>query len=680
MTDKTPKILLCNCAKTMSVDGAAIGTALGGDALAVHTQLCRADVAAYEAALAGDQPLLVACTQEAPLFSEIAAEAAANVPVDYVNIRERAGWCEGGPATAKMAALVADRLLAAKPARLKTVESDGLCLVYGAGQTALEAARQLSGRLSVTLVLGDAEDVLLPPVLDFAVYRGQLVAVSGSLGGFDVVIDGYAPILPSSRSAAEFLLRRDNAKSQCSVIVDLSGEPAPVTGWSKRDGYLKADPGDPAAVARALFAASDLVGTFEKPIYVGYDADICAHSRSGITGCSNCLDACPAGAITSAGDFVAIDDGICGGCGSCASHCPTGAVSYAYPERGDLVRRLQTMLTVYRDAGGRRPVLLLHDESEAAQIINIMARAGRGLPANVLPVGLHAAGMPGHDVFAAALAAGAEQIVVLTDPLRADDFASIDAEAALFNHLLAGLGDGEGPRVSLFGERDPEVVESFLHDLAPASSITSTIFEPVGGKRDIARSALQHLRDAIEGAPEIVALPEGAPYGRIVIDTQGCTMCLSCVSACPVGALADNPDRPEVRFVEAACVQCGLCVKTCPEKVMTLTPQLNFAAAAMQPETLNTEEPFECIRCGTPFGSRSTIERVSTQLAGQHYMFASEDKAQLIQMCQDCRIKAQADMADSPFAMGERPKVRTTEDYLEARKQGLSVDDFLSKD
>ena len=338
------------------------------------------------------------------------------------------------------------------------------------------------------------------------------------------------------------------------------------------------------------------------------------------------------------------------------------------------------MLSVYHKAGGAQPVVFFHDESEGAEIINIMARTGRGVPANVLPVGLHASGMPGHDIFAAALSAGAEQIVVLTDPTQGEDFAAIETEAAFFDQLVAGLGDGGGRRVHILAERDPDAVESFFHDLAPVSPITAAMFEPVGSKRDIARSALQLLRDAIDGAPEIVPLSEGAPYGQIMIDTQGCTMCLACISACPVGALADNPDRPEVRFIEAACVQCGLCVKTCPENVITLSPRLNFAPAAMQPETLNAEEPFDCIKCGKPFGARSTIERVSKQLAGKHSMFQTEDEAQLIQMCDDCRIKAQAEMPDNPFAMGERPRVRTTEDYLEARKEGLSVDDFLSKD
>ena len=43
----------------------------------------------------------------------------------------------------------------------------------------------------------------------------------------------------------------------------------------------------------------------------------------------------------------------------------------------------------------------------------------------------------------------------------------------------------------------------------------------------------------------------------------------SCVSACPTGALSDDPERPLLRFAEDACVQCGLCKATCPEKVIT---------------------------------------------------------------------------------------------------------------
>jgi ferredoxin len=62
---------------------------------------------------------------------------------------------------------------------------------------------------------------------------------------------------------------------------------------------------------------------------------------------------------------------------------------------------------------------------------------------------------------------------------------------------------------------------------------------------------------------------DGAPFGAIELNVEGCTLCLACVSACPTGALSDNPERPMLRFTEDACVQCGLCKATCPEKVIT---------------------------------------------------------------------------------------------------------------
>jgi hypothetical protein len=116
-----------------------------------------------------------------------------------------------------------------------------------------------------------------------------------------------------------------------------------------------------------------------------------------------------------------------------------------------------------------------------------------------------------------------------------------------------------------------------------------------------------------------------------------------------------------------------------PGEVITLIPQLNFAAVAMQPQTLNTEEPFACIRCGKPFGVKSTVERIAAQLAG-HSMFQASGRADLIKMCDDCRIQVQADTEDSPFAMGTPRRPRTTQDYLDAREKGLSLEDFISED
>src|SRR6185437_17069543 len=102
-------------------------------------------------------------------------------------------------------------------------------------------------------------------------------------------------------------------------------------------------------------------------------------------GCTRCLDVCPTSAIAPAGDSVAVDAYACGGCGACHSVCPTGAAAYAMPPVDFLATRLRTLLGAYVEAGGRKPALLVHDPRKGAELIDAMARFGKGLPARVIP-------------------------------------------------------------------------------------------------------------------------------------------------------------------------------------------------------------------------------------------------------------------------------------------------------
>lgn len=684
MTPPAPKCLLCNCEKTMKVDMTALAKGYGGALSPVHNQLCRAQIKSYERALAEGGPLLVACTQEAPLFTEIADETPGAGSVQFVNIRETAGWsAQAGDAAPKMAALMAGAAFAPVPARLKSIESDGLCLVYGAGQPAVEAAKLLSARLSVTLVLSGDTDVILPPTGEIPVYCGQIASASGSFGGFDMVVDGYAPMQPASRRGPEFGTPRDGARTRCDLILDLSGGTALFTGARHRDGYKSVDPRDPLAVMRAVLDLSDMVGSYEKPIYVDYVAETCAHSRSTKTGCTACLDACPAGAIVSLGDAgISIDAGICGGCGACAAGCPTGSISYQYPTRADTIARVQTMLAAFTAAGGKRaPVLLVHD-ADGAEVLNALARFGDGLPAHVIPLEVHKPTLFGHVEMAAALAGGAAAVMLLLAPADQDELPALAAQIALMNQILAGLGDTGGARVSAELTSDPDALAAALAGLQLRKARATARFAPQGSKRDVARMALAALN--VDHVADPVPLGPGAPYGRVEINAGACTLCMACTSACPAGAIIDTPGEPRLRFVEAACVQCGLCTTTCPETALTLVPQLNLAPDAMAPVTLHEEAPFECVECGKPFATGSTIRRIKEQLAGKHAMFATDARARLIEMCDDCKIEAQANSSEDPFAMGTRPKVRTTEDYLDARegksRDGLSIADFLMDD
>lgn len=647
----------------MSIDGAALGDALGNGApLKVCSLLCRGELPVFEAALQSHAEPLVACTQEAPLFDEVAGDAG-HGGARFVNIREQAGWSEAGAAALpKMAALIKGAQFDAQPTRLMSIESGGQCLVYGRGQAALDVAVQLAGRLSVSVLLVDAGDALPLSVANVPVHTGRIRGARGSLGGFELNIDGYGAVDPSARDEIRFEELRDGAATTCDLIFDMTGDAPLFVDGDGRDGYLRADPAHPAGLAEAMFKISDMVGEFEKPIYVSYDGDICAHSRSGKIGCRNCIDACPKGAIRSAGDIVEIDPGICGGCGNCSATCPTGAVTYDYPTRHDLLRRLQILVAAYRGAGGTAPELLLHDEAHGSALIAAMARYGRGLPANVIPLGLHAVTEVGHDTIAVALAFGFRRVHLLVAPAKIAELDALNAQCDIARALLAGLGY-EGDRISVLIEHDPDAVEAGLHDAADVDEIAGRAFAPEGGKRDVARLALAALHEMAPQPADVVALPAGSPYGRLDVDVAGCTLCLACVGACPAAALNADDDKPRLSFAEAACVQCGLCVATCPEKVIKLEPRYNFAGG-MLPETVKEEEPFECIRCGKPFGTKSTIETIVAKLEGRHSMFQGASQVDLIRMCDNCRVIVMAETADDPMQFGERPKVRTTDDYI----------------
>jgi ferredoxin len=236
--------------------------------------------------------------------------------------------------------------------------------------------------------------------------------------------------------------------------------------------------------------------------------------------------------------------------------------------------------------------------------------------------------------------------------------------------ILAGLGFN-GARVATIEADDPDALGDTLRAV-PALTATAkpASFAATGRKREVMRLALRELHAAAPAPVDIVSLPAGAPFGTVEVNVEGCTLCLSCVSACPTGALSDDPERPTLRFAEDACVQCGLCKATCPEKVINLKPQIDFRAATAMGRVIKQEDPAECIRCGKPFGVKSSVERVIAKLEGKHWMYKdSKKRLDVIRMCDNCRVEAMAEEQFDPFGAPQRPPVRTTEDYLREREE-----------
>ena len=576
-----------------------------------------------------------------------------------------------------MAALLAAAAEPAHAVQFVAMESRGVALVYGRDATAIEAARRLADHLDITVLLTRPGEIAPPRATAFPVLQGTIAGATGHLGAFSLRIDDFAQPAPSSREHLVFGPARDGATSTCDLVLDLSGNFPLFPAHELRSGYLRADPRDAAAVERLIFEASHLVGTFDKPKFVSFSEALCAHSRSQITGCTRCLELCPTGAITPAGDHVAIDPYVCGGCGSCAAACPTGAVAYAVPDVRRLLRSLRTLLSAYRAAGGGNPVLLFHD-AEPWRALDRRPRPLRPGAARKRHAGRGQRGdadRTGDDRRRLRLWGDGRAPSPAGEGEARPVGASPDAGARERGACGARLRRRASPRRSRPTIR---MRSRSALDRAPAGvpAPTPASFLPEGSKRGLLALSFRELHRAAPAPAPVgaIALPAGAPFGGLDYNADACTLCLACVSACPTAALTDNPERPMLRFTESLCVQCGLCAATCPEDaILGLVPRLDIAAWDAPKTVLKEEEPFHCVGCGKAFGTKSAIEAVVRKLADRHWMFsgaAGEARTRVLMMCEDCRVEVVVNEGFDPHGAPPRPRPRTSEDYLAERTKG----------
>ena len=462
------------------------------------------------------------------------------------------------------------------------------------------------------------------------------------------------------------------------LVLDLRREPA-FTMHQPPQGYFNV--GDAQALHKAVLELRDAVGEFEKPRFFAYNQKICAHSRNERIGCTACIDVCSARAISSDASLkgkpqgktrggpegtrsgqakptggIVVEPHLCVGCGACSTVCPSGAISFAYPSAVDQGQRLGTLLRAFTAAGGRDPVLLIHSDGAGSQRIDELGRAARtdrsvhGVPARVLPVGVWHTASIGIDLWLAAFAQGANQVWVLLSGEEAPEYRqALGEQMAVAQAVLNGLGYGARhfKLIEARDARDLAALDAALREAPTTGVARAATFNAQANKRATLELAIDHLLAHAPQRAESIVLPAaGAPFGTLQVNTATCTMCLSCVGACPEGALLDNAERPQLRFIEKNCVQCGLCATTCPEHAITLEPRLWLAddgKARKAARVLHEVEPFHCVRCGKPFGTLRAIETMIGKLAG-HAAFQGA-AAERLKMCSDCRV---IDMHSNP--------------------------------
>jgi ferredoxin len=673
-----------------------LGQALG-ESLTLHSTLCRREAGAFQKAIQSGQEVVVACTQEKKLFSELASQTeGATSPIKFVNIREAGGWSsEAQNASPKLAALLAAaQLPEPDPVPAVPFKSEGRLLIIGPLDQAEKAAAMVADVLQVTIFAQGAGEAGGSQERQFPIIAGQLQSLSGWLGAFDVSWTDSNPInldlctrcnacvqacpenaigldyqidmnlcnasracvkVCQSAGAIDFNRVPHEVSEQFDLVLDL--RQAGATGpqflqHAPPQGYFKWDGRD----LTTLIKLRDMVGEFEKPKFFAYKQKLCAHSRNETVGCNACVDICSAEAISSdkSRQQIKVNPNLCVGCGACTTVCPTGALTYAYPKAQEQGSKIKTLLSAYHAAGGKDAVLMLHSQEAGLKVVEALGRAAqlklaKGMPANVIPMSVWHTASLGLEVWLTAVAYGAHQVLVLCTHEEAPQYLEgLEAQMAVAQSLLAGLGY-EGVHFQIVRAKNGMDLDAGLQANAAAKAQAKwkkqvpAVFAKYAvapEKRSTLELALDHLSEhapsALQANNSLIALPAASPLGALKVNADKCTLCLSCVSACPASALLDNPDLPQLRFIEKNCVQCGLCATTCPEDAIELIPRFLRTPERKQAQVLNQSQAYGCVKCGKPFGTLKAIEAMLGKLAG-HSMFQGAALERL-KMCGDCRV------------------------------------------
>ncbi len=507
-----------------------------------------------------------------------------------------------------------------QPTSLISYSSSGHALIIGTPESVAPVVEQIGEDLKCSLLL--RPDTNPPQTTRAAVYHAEVKKVSGYLGHFEVLVeqDGKETDLGAlTRPEHPFF----------DVVMDLRELPG-IRNEVPPPGYYA--PGK-ETLDDAIDEMRGLVGGFEKPKYFVYNPEICAHSRSGLTGCTRCIDTCPTQAISSMGDTLDVNAYLCQGAGSCSTACPTGAIVYAYPNAKDTLQQVKSMLMAYCNAGGVNPVLLLHDSEKGAELV---ASISASTPENVLPVTLEEIGSAGMDVWLTALTYGASGVLLLCPKsVAASVQRELEHQVSIAKSLLQSMEYDGGCIQIIDKEFDHHIQNHGLNE----SKIEPASFAGMDEKRTTLRFTLDHLYAQSNKDISVASLPAGAPFGQITVDKETCTLCMACVSVCPAGALEAGKETPLLGFIEWNCVQCGLCEHACPENAIARETRFVFDNdLRMRSRTLNEEPPFYCIKCGKAFATQGVMEKMQSKLK-DHWMFQKPDALERLKMCEDCRIE-----------------------------------------
>lgn len=349
--------------------------------------------------------------------------------------------------------------------------------------------------------------------------------------------------------------------------------------------------------------------------YINYDSSICQYHERRHEICAKCAEICPSVAIlkddaTKNLVFSHVD---CVNCGECVAVCPSGAIDYSLITRTAFVQIAKLYF-------GKTPLIL---PNEPLENLNVK------LPQNVLVFGAFSDKFLSETHLLTLLNESGSSLIIYsqTRPRALSDAADI------LNQIYE-LKFGQ--KAVYLAKNEAELKEA-LNLAKPIENSHFSVSEYALTKREIFAKRLSNL----VGNDDLgVVYTDGLiKYGKVLINKDTCTLCLSCVGACNVNALIADKNDNSIKFNPSICTACGYCEFSCAEKD---TISLKSGILELKPQTfsyyeLAKDELFKCVECGKEFATKKAVEKIATLM--QPKFANSPEKIRTLYCCAECKAK-----------------------------------------
>lgn len=353
---------------------------------------------------------------------------------------------------------------------------------------------------------------------------------------------------------------------------------------------------------------------FKKTIL--YNKDICQYHERKDEICSKCEEVCPTNAITkdSANKrliFSLID---CITCGECVSSCPSGSLNSATLPKDSLYE----ISLFYKN---KHPLIISSKVDLTSLNID--------LKENILPL-ITVGDIFDEAIFLTYLQISSSQIIYFSNNISNGTKESI--------RILNDIYMKKYSKNAIYLVEDEEQLKNAIKEVNFLENSYYNFNQKDMKKREIFSQRLQKLVD--NGNLGVVKTGKHIHYGKVLVNEDNCTLCLSCVGACNVDAIFANEADFTLRVIPSLCTACGYCEIVCPEKdCLTINyDEIELNSNWFKENILAKDELFACVECGKEFATKKAINKIAS-IMGPIFEKVSEAKKRTLYCCEDCKPK-----------------------------------------